>query len=249
LSNLDAPPVVPRLAATVMLVRPDAATGICVYMTRRSARSKFVPDAYVFPGGAVDPEDREIVASGGMHGSAGAVGPELAVAAIRELFEEAGILLARDRNGAVASPDAATMLALRRERVDGMRFDELLARHGFVPDASALLYYSNWITPVTEPRRFDTHFFIARAPEDQIAAADAVEVHDGIWIAPSEAMARGDRREMMIIFPTYKHLERLSRFGDIDTLLAYARERSVTSVMPIERPDGTFAFAVDDDTW
>jgi hypothetical protein len=76
-----------------------------------------------------------------------------------------------------------------------------------------------------------------------------VEVHDGVWIAPAEAMARGDRREMTIIFPTYKHLERLSRFADIDSLLGYARERSVTCVMPIERPDGTFAFAVDDDTW
>jgi 8-oxo-dGTP pyrophosphatase MutT (NUDIX family) len=232
-----------------MLVRPDASAGISVYMTRRSARSTFVPDAYVFPGGAVDPEDREIVAAGEVHGSAGAVAPELAVAAIRELFEEAGILLARDRNGAVASPDAQTMLALRRERVEGTRFDELLAKHGFVPDASALLYYSNWITPVTEPRRFDTHFFIARAPEDQVAAADAVEVHDGTWIAPADAMARGDRHEMTIIFPTYKHLERLSRFADIDALLAYARERSVASVMPIERPDGTFAFAVDDDSW
>jgi 8-oxo-dGTP pyrophosphatase MutT (NUDIX family) len=108
LSNVDAPLVVPRLAATVMLVRPDTASGIAVYMTRRSARSTFVPDAYVFPGGAVDPEDREIVAAGGLHGSAGAVAPELAAAAIRELFEEAGILLARDRNGAAASPDVET---------------------------------------------------------------------------------------------------------------------------------------------
>jgi len=249
LQNVERSPVVPRLAATVMLVRPDPA-GVAVYMTRRSARSRFVPDAYVFPGGAVDPEDREMaVATDGLHGSAGRIGAELAAAALRELFEEAGILLARERSGAVATPDAAALAELRAERVAGIAFGELLARHGLVPDAGALLYYSNWITPVTEPRRFDTHFFVARAPEDQIAAADAIEVHDGTWLTPAEAMARGERGEMTIIFPTFKHLERLSRFGDVDSLLEHARARSIAPVMPIERPDGTFAFAVDDDTW
>jgi 8-oxo-dGTP pyrophosphatase MutT (NUDIX family) len=232
-----------------MLVRPDAA-GIAVYMTRRSTRSRFVPDAYVFPGGAVDPEDRDVAPPRGMFGSAGAMAPELAAAAIRELFEEAGILLARDAaTGSLATLDAAAILRLRAERVAGTRFDELLTRRGLVPDASALSYYSNWVTPVSEPRRFDTHFFVAHAPDDQVAAADAVEVHDGTWIAPAEAMARADRHEMTIIFPTYKHLERLSRFHDVDALLAVARLRSVAPVMPIERPDGTFAFAVDDDTW
>ena len=246
---METTPAVPRLAATVMLVRPDARGRVAVYMTRRSARSSFVPDAYVFPGGAVDPEDREVAAAKGLYGSAGLVAPELVAAAIRELFEEAGILLVRKRKGDTIASDPALFADLRRERVAGVRFDELLARHDLVPDASALLYYSNWITPVTEPRRFDTHFFVARAPEDQIAAADAVEVHDGTWIAPADAMARADRGEMTIIFPTYKHLERLSRFHDVAAVIETARSRSVASVMPIERPDGTFAFAVDDDSW
>ena len=246
---MESPPVAPRPAATVMLVRPGAAGGIAVYLTRRSARSRFVPDAYVFPGGAVDPEDREIAAAGGLHGSAGRVAPELAAAALRELFEEAGILLVRDRAGAAASPEAPVLAALRAERAAGKRFDEMLAAHGLVPDAGALLYYSNWITPVTEPRRFDTHFFVARAPEDQIAAADAVEVHDGTWIAPADAMARADRSEMTIIFPTYKHLQRLAGFGDVDAVLAHARARSVAPVMPVQRTDGTFAFAVETDAW
>jgi 8-oxo-dGTP pyrophosphatase MutT (NUDIX family) len=178
-----------------------------------------------------------------------ATSPELAAAAIRELFEEAGILFARDAAGVAISPEAAELADLRAERVRGVRFDELLARRGLVPDAGALYYYSNWITPVTEPRRFDTHFFVARAPDDQIAAADAVEVHDGTWLAPAEAIARGDRGEMTIIFPTRKHLERLAAFRDVDAVLAHARARSVAPVMPIERPDGTFAFAVDNDTW
>ena len=232
-----------------MLVRPDPVSGIAVYMTRRSTRSRFVPDAYVFPGGAVDPEDRELAAASALHGSAGAMAPELAAAAIRELFEEAGILLARDANGTAVPHTAPDIAALRAERVAGVRFDTLLARRGLAPDAGALFYYSNWITPVTEPRRFDTHFFVARAPDDQIAAADAVEVHDGTWIAPADAMARGDRGEMTIIFPTYRHLERLAAFPDVDAVLAHARARSIAPVMPIERPDGTFAFAVDDDTW
>jgi len=232
-----------------MLVRPDPAAGVAVYMTRRSARSRFVPDAYVFPGGAVDDEDRDLAAACAMHGSAGAMAPELAAAAIRELFEEAGILFARDAAGVAISPGAADLAELRAERVRGVRFDELLARRGLVPDAGALCYYSNWITPVSEPRRFDTHFFVARAPDDQIAAADAVEVHDGTWLAPADALARGDRGEMTIIFPTRKHLERLAAFRDVDAVLAHARARSVAPVMPIERPDGTFAFAVDNDTW
>jgi 8-oxo-dGTP pyrophosphatase MutT (NUDIX family) len=238
--------MVPRPAATVMLLRPDAA-GFAVYMLRRSARSRFVPDAYVFPGGAVDAADRALAASAGVRGWTGPAAPELAVAALREMFEEAGILLVVARDGSPLVLDAATRAELRAELLGGTPFVEMLERHDLALDAGALTYYSNWVTPVSEPIRFDAHFFLARAPEDQIAAADAVEVHDGIWIAPAEALARAKRGEMTIIFPTLKHLERLAAQPDVDAMLAHARERLVKPIMPVEREKGVFAFAGDDE--
>jgi 8-oxo-dGTP pyrophosphatase MutT (NUDIX family) len=238
--------MVPRPAATVMLLRPDPA-GFAVYMLRRSARSRFVPDAYVFPGGAVDAADRALAASAGVRGWAGPAAPELAVAALREMFEEAGILLAVARDGAASRIDAPTLAALRTELNGGASLAAILDRHGLALDAGALTYYSNWVTPVTEPIRFDAHFFIARAPEDQIAAADAVEVHDGVWIAPAEALARADRGEMTIIFPTRKHLERLAAQPDIEAMLAHARARFVKPIMPVERERGVFIFGGNDE--
>jgi len=244
--NVKPAPMLPRPAATVMLLRPDP-SGFAVYMLRRSARSRFVPDAYVFPGGAVDASDRALAASAGVRGWSGPVAPELAVAALREMFEEAGILLVTARDGSAAAVEAETLAELRAELLGGATLADMLERHGLALDAGALTYYSNWVTPVSEPIRFDAHFFIARAPEDQIAAADAIEVHDGIWIRPAEALARAERGDMTIIFPTVKHLERLAAQPDIDAMLAHARGRFVKPIMPVEREKGVFMFGGDDE--
>ena len=230
-----------------MLVCPHA-DGFDVYLTRRHAKSRFMPDAFVFPGGAVDPTDRD-------DATAALVSPDrddlaattLRVAAIRELFEEAGILLVTDGTGAPAIIDAARLDALRRESSDETPFGTVLSRAGFRPDLEALTYYSNWVTPATEPIRFDAHFYLARAPQGQIAVADAVEVHDGVWLRPVDALAAGERGEITLRFPTRKHLERLARFADLDALFAHARARSVRPIRPVERDDGTFVF--DDDAW
>jgi 8-oxo-dGTP pyrophosphatase MutT (NUDIX family) len=220
--------MVPRPAATVMLLR-TAAEGISVYMTRRSSRSRFMPDAYVFPGGAVDAADGEPPAA-------------FSVAALRELFEEAGVLLARDAGGAPAVLGADALISLRAQAAGGAPLAVLLERHALRLDLGALTYYSNWITPESEPIRFDAHFFVARAPEGQIAAADAIEVHDGRWIVAPDALARADRGELTIRFPTRKHLERLARFDDIDAFLEHARGRTVAAVMPSD--DGTDAYGL-----
>jgi len=241
--------MVPRPAATVMLVRPDVAQGVAVYMLRRSGRSRFMPHAYVFPGGAVDAADRELAEASAPPGTSGLFAPELAVAALRELFEEAGILLAVASDGTQRNYDPLTLAELRAELNGGAPFVRLLERHQLQLDTAALTYYSNWITPASEPIRFDAHFFIARAPEDQIAAADAVEVHDGLWIAPREALERSARGEMTIIFPTFKHLERLARFDDIEALMAHARERAIKPVEPFERSRGEFTFSDGDGDW
>lgn len=229
-----------------MLVRPEA-EGYAVYLTRRSARSRFMPDAVVFPGGAVDESDAILARSAGADNIAGGASATLAVAALRELFEEAGILLARDATGGTIQIAAHDLAALRAELLAGLSFATLLERRAFALDFGALAYYSNWITPATEPIRFDAHFFIARAPARQIAAADAIEVHDGVWLAPAAALAASDRGELHLRFPTRKHLERLARFDDIDALVAHARARTVTPVAPVERADGTYLF--DDEAW
>lgn len=193
-----------------------------------------MPDAFVFPGGAVDASDRDL-------------GPELAVAALRELFEEAGILLARDPHGLPVALQINDLSDLRHEIAAGRTFAGMLERHGLVPDTSALVYYSNWITPASEPIRFDAHFFLARAPSDQTATADASEVHDGVWLTARDALAAADRAELNVRFPTRKHLERLARYPTIDDVFAHARDRAIQPVSPVERADGSYVF--DEDAW
>ncbi|MBV9263126.1 MAG: hypothetical protein JO324_02315, partial [Candidatus Eremiobacteraeota bacterium] len=200
-----------RLAATVILARPEFE----LYLTRRSSRSPFAPNAFVFPGGTIDAQDsgkeshdrtigldpdrlgREFRAS---------VSPELVcteppigvgeargllVAALRELFEEAGILLACTRAGdpIVLRRDDWNHIAAERVRVrhGEVSFAEFLTARDWYADARALTLFSHWITPPSEPRRYNTHFFFAQAPGDQAAFADAVETHDGVWMSPREA--------------------------------------------------------------
>jgi 8-oxo-dGTP pyrophosphatase MutT (NUDIX family) len=246
LPNVPQPPTVPRLAATVMLVRAGSRGTLEVYLTRRHARSRFMPGAFVFPGGAVDEADRAIAARR-LRGRCGDAAPELVIAAVRETFEEAGLLLASDATGTPARISATKLDSARTALLDGGSFGHLLATHDLWIDADRLAYYSNWITPASEPIRFDAHFFIARAPADQIAAADAREVYDGVWLAPAEALAQAERGAITLRFPTRKHLARLARFDDIDALLAHARTRIVSPVAPTDRGDGRFL--LDDDAW
>jgi 8-oxo-dGTP pyrophosphatase MutT (NUDIX family) len=237
----------PRPAATVMLVR-EGEQGLSVYMARRSGRSSFVPDAYVFPGGGVDEADRSPELLSRLNGEA-APAPEFAIAALRELFEEAGILIASDFAGRPAALGADKLGALRAERHAGRPLDALLERERLYLDARDLIHYSNWITPLSEPLRFDVHFYLAPAPHGQVASVDAVEVHDGQWLAPSEALERARRGELTIIFPTRMHLERLAAFSTLEDLFAHARGRVVTPVMPYQRDDGIFDFAPGTENW
>ena len=238
----------PRPAATVMLVR-EGAGGLEVFMARRSRRSSFVPDAYVFPGGGVDAADREPELLARLVGRPVLPSPEFAIAALRELFEEAGVLIASDAAGRPAALDPARLSALRAERHAGTPLVALLEREELYLNGRELTHYSNWITPLSEPKRFDVHFYLAPAPHGQSASVDAVEVHDGEWFAPGEALERAERGELTIIFPTRKHLERLAVFSSLEPLLAHARARAVAPVMPYERDDGEFDFALGTEAW
>ena len=163
----------PRPAATVLLLR-DGAAGIEVFMQVRHQDMKFASGALVFPGGRVDPEDHALAADGvrspvtvGRDPLAGA----LRVAAIRETFEESGVLLARPRG-------EARLIPIERLRgLDAARrdFAQMLADEDLVLAVDLLVHFAHWITPVHNPRRFDTHFFALAAPEDQLAAHDGNE--------------------------------------------------------------------------
>lgn len=236
-----------------MMLRPCAG-GIEVFMLRRSARSAFAPDVFVFPGGAVDEGDYDGNVAGRITGldeerlarmyraeraplldDAEHTVPTLAdtrallVAALRETFEEAGVLLG------VADIAHVELKALHDARAkllrNEMRFDELLESLDLRLDAGALEFFSQWITPPSEGRRFNAHFFIARA-DQQHAIADRFETHDEIWISPKVALERHAAGSYAMVYPTIKHIERLARFQSIDELLAFARMKPILRIMP-----------------
>jgi 8-oxo-dGTP pyrophosphatase MutT (NUDIX family) len=223
-----------RDASTVIVGR-DASEGLQVFMVRRSARAVFLPDRYVFPGGRVDAADRDEAAMR-LLGSAGDVEPAYVMTAARETFEEVGLLFA-DR-----PVDIDALGGARRAMVSGeLSFGGVLERLDVSVDASQLRYFSRWVTPQAElARRFDTRFFVARAPRDQVAEADASEVSDGRWFAPAEALAAQARGEINLIFPTIKHLERIAPFRDVEAMLAFARTKTITTVTPEVQPGPTF---------
>lgn len=222
-------------AATVIVAR-DASEGLQVFMVRRNARSVFLPEMYVFPGGRVDEADRD-AASRRLRGSAGEVDAAYAMTAARETFEEAGLLFAD------CVVHAGQLTGLRRAMHAGeITFGEVLERLGASVDASQMRYFSRWITPKAElaTRRFDARFFVARAPENQVAEADATEVLDGRWITPAEALDAHRRGDIGLIFPTIKHLERIAPYRTVDELMAFAREKPIVTVSPDVQPGPKF---------
>ena len=224
----------PQPAATVMVARDNGAC-IEVYLVRRSARSAFMPDVFVFPGGRVDAPDAGDDAMARMRGATRGVEPGYVFAAARETFEEAGMLFA----AGVVEPDRLT--AARKQMLTGARsFIQILDDLGTRVDAGEFRYFSRWITPPGESRRFDTHFFVARAPAGQIARADALETHDGVWLPPAQALAQHAAGSFALILPTIKHLERLCAFATVDELLAYAENKPIRAVMPDAGRDAEF---------
>lgn len=231
----------PRPASTVLLLRESA--GIEVFMMVRHYQIEFASGALVFPGGSVDKGDREIAADPALHG--GAADSEdmtYRIAAIRETFEESGILLARPRGseamigaGEAARIGEAHRLALCEGKIS---FARIVADNGLVLAADQLAYYARWITPTALPKRFDTRFFLAKAPPDQLGMHDGREATDSIWIAPQEAVAGGASGRFKLPFPTTRNLIKLGRHRQADAALAEARVTPVVTVEPTMSLDG-----------
>ncbi len=238
-----------RDAATVMLVR-DGADGLEVFMLRRNLESTFVAGAYVFPGGAVDPEDADDPALDELcvgrtdaeaSRSLGADHGGLAywVAAIRESFEEAGVLLAHTADGEFVSFADDVV----EERFDGHRADvhagrvrlaEICRAEGLTLAVGELHYFSHWITPKGPPRRFDTRFFVCRAPDEQEPLHDDGETVASLWTRPADALAAHQRGELDLILPTIRNLQAIGRFDTTEELLAAAAAvDEVPTMLPV----------------
>lgn len=229
------PPASPRDAATVMLLRPAAGTGLEVYMLRRQPTMEFAPGAYVFPGGSVDARDAdEQLAWAGPDAAAwGAIfeaPPELAralvCAAVRETFEESGVLLAGpSATAVVADTTGEDWEADRRALLDrSLSLAGLLGRRQLVLRADLLRPWSRWITPAVEPRRYDARFFAAALPPGQRTRDVGGEASAVRWIAPAEAIAEGRRKEIALWPPTAVTLAELAACGDVITALAGPRQ-------------------------
>jgi len=227
-----------RDAATVMVLR-DGPEGLEVCMLRRNLRSDFVGGAYVFPGGGVDPEDAhddlaDVVAglddaTASLQVEVDAGGLAFWVAAIRECFEEAGLLLAYDADGRIIrfdEPALAARFVEHRRQVDNgeRRLVEVCAAESLCLAADGIHYFSRWITPLGAPRRYDTRFFVTAAPEGQVPVHDDREVIEATWIRPVDALQRHRDGLFEMIFPTVRTLEALARFDSAGAVLEHAAQ-------------------------
>uniref|UniRef100_A0AAU2V7Z2 NUDIX hydrolase n=1 Tax=Streptomyces sp. NBC_00003 TaxID=2903608 RepID=A0AAU2V7Z2_9ACTN len=238
--------VEPRRAATVMLLRDGAAgtdTGPAVHMLRRRTSMAFAGGAYAYPGGGVDPRDAEDARLGWAGparetwaerlGTDPASAQAIVCAAVRETYEEAGVLL--------AGPDATTVVgdttgddweADRQALVTrALSFAEFLDRRGLVLRSDLLGAWARWITPEFEPRRYDTWFFVAALPEGQVTRNASTEADRTVWIRPAEAAAGYDKGELLMMPPTISTLRDLLPYATAADALVGAAERDLTPVL------------------
>ena len=238
--------VAARPASTILLLRDGAPDDkgrgeeIEVFMMVRHHEIEFSSGALVFPGGSVDAGDSDIIARPELYsGGEGNDSAELSfkIAAIRETFEESGILLVRPRssNELVEAKQAAEIEARHRAALSERKttFLEVLADSGMVLALDALVPYARWITPEGMPKRFDTWFFLAAAPPEQLGAHDGRESTDSLWLSPREAIAGGASGRFKLPFPTTRNLIKLGKQPNVRAALDEARGKPVVTVMPV----------------
>ncbi|MFD7711262.1 NUDIX hydrolase [Streptomyces sp. NPDC059785] len=234
-------PVAPRRAATVMLLR-DGASGPVVHMLRRRASMAFAGGAYAYPGGGVDPrdDDHRIGWAGPTRawwadrlGVDETSAQAIVCAAVRETYEEAGVLLAGpapdtvvgDTTGEDWEADRAALVAR------DLSFAEFLERRGLVLRSDLLGAWTRWITPEFEPRRYDTWFFVACLPAGQRTRNASTEADRTVWIGPRDAADAYDRGELLMMPPTIATLRQLQPYGTAADALAAAPGRDLTPVL------------------
>lgn len=232
-----------RDAATVVLLRDRRGSGpgdsgLEVLLMARPASARFAAGAEVFPGGTVEPSDRDPswseVSAGPLSDQRLELG--ILVAAVRECFEESGVLLARDAGGGLCRRSQVAALAELRRRIHDRRpeeFREGLLGAGLRPAWEDLVYCAHWVTPEGLPRIFDTRFFLAALPLDQEPLADELGELDSLrWVGPAQAMAEAIRGDCLLLPPTRAVLEQLTVQPTVAAALAAAAKREVGRVQP-----------------
>jgi 8-oxo-dGTP pyrophosphatase MutT (NUDIX family) len=246
-----------RDAATVMLIRDarddEGRPAVEVCMLRRNLASEFVAGAYVFPGGSVDPADRGDAAGELCRGRSDIEASELLgidsgglafwVAALRECFEEAGVLLAAPLDAAAGTGMLDTSDPVERARFEAHRLEinegrtgllDVCRSEGLLLAADTVHYVSHWITPELAPKRFDTRFFVTVAPTGQVAHHDDGETIATIWVRPADALARFEAGEIELLPPTIDNLEKLAVHGSTEAVMSWARDVvDVPTILPI----------------
>jgi 8-oxo-dGTP pyrophosphatase MutT (NUDIX family) len=258
----DSDSVKARPSATIVLVR-EGESDPEILMVRRKAGDAF-GDSYAFPGGVVDDDESQAQAfcrgttaeqadtelglpSGGL---------DFYSAAVRELFEETGVLLARDAQGDWAffgKPDAESLLVkLRKELDDGvLSWAEILRSHDLCIACDALHYFSFWETPVRLPKRWAARFFLAEIPPGQDAQHDGTEITDSCWMTAAEVLSIGKDGGMNLPFPTLSNLKKISEFRTVDELLSWASAQAAAGIAKIRpvilRDNGKTRFVIPGD--
>jgi 8-oxo-dGTP pyrophosphatase MutT (NUDIX family) len=230
-----AEPAVPRHASTVILLRDaPAGDGLLVYLLRRVSSMKFAPGAYVFPGGSVDPRDADPSMAwagpsprewGAAFGAEEALARELVCAAVRETFEESGVLLAGPGEGTIVPDTSGDDWEADRQALlnRSLSLAGMLERRALVLRGDLLRPWAHWITPMIEPRRYDTRFFVAALPEGQRTRDVSTESDRVAWVRPDEAVARARRGELPMLPPTMVTLAELSAYDSVAAVLAASR--------------------------
>jgi len=243
--------VIPKKAATIILLREKESKGLEVFLLKRHEKSSFMGGNFVYPGGRVDRNDGSLEICSFCQG----IIPEEAyqilgesippdesfahwVAGIRELFEEAGVLLAYDQSGnpfILKNPAERERFLNYRNLLqkDKLTICQLAQEENILLALDQLHYYAHWITPEARSERFDTRFFLARHPIGQEATYDQKETTVGIWLNPKEALEENLRGEVILSPPTLKTLEDLSRFKSIDEVFNSLRKKEIRPVLPI----------------
>ena len=222
----------PRDASTVIVLRENNSEGFETFLLKRNEKSAFMGNNYVYPGGVVDTRDSDPRIFPFCKGIPSEEGQKellpFMVAGIRELFEEAGILLAYDENGhPLATYEAESRGRFSHYR-DLLHKKEItliqIARDEKIFFAlDQLHHYAHWITPEARPLRFNTHFFIARYPAGQKASADETETSDGTWMTPGTALEKSLSAVLILSPPTMKTLEDLSRFRTTEEAISFSK--------------------------
>jgi 8-oxo-dGTP pyrophosphatase MutT (NUDIX family) len=251
--TLLAEKTIPKESATVILVRQDQGRSWEIFLARRHKHQSFMAGAYVFPGGQVDAADGDSEISPFISATDNfdplallqdkSLTPETArslfICAIRETFEETGVLIAWKSGESEnciklnQEPDISRFAAYRKELNSGrMTLREIAKKESLFFPLNTLLPYAHWITPEIQPKRFSTRFFLARLPEGQTATTDSDELTDFIWVTPGNALQMNINSKIMLMPPTLKTLEELSAFSSLDTLFADVQGRTIYPILP-----------------